>query len=179
MSQLQVIHEQAVLGQTFKVYGTKEEPLFLAQDVKQWIGHTNITKMLSSIDEDEKIKIPLNKKLMGLQANTEYWFLTEEGIYELLMLSRKPIAKQWKKQVKAILKEIRLNGGYVVAHEEEDDTIIMARALLVAQSAIDRKNKQLQEAQQVISQQVEVIEVQAPKVEKYEKFLEVDGTNEK
>ncbi len=27
------------------------------------------------------------------------WFLTEYGIYELLMVSRKPIAKQWKKEV--------------------------------------------------------------------------------
>ncbi|PQZ53973.1 hypothetical protein CQZ94_19180 [Bacillus sp. MYb209] len=33
---------------------------------------------------------------------TEAWFLTEDGIYEVLMTSRKPIAKQWKKEVKGI-----------------------------------------------------------------------------
>ena len=42
------------------------------------------------------------------------WFLTEDGLYEVLMLSRKPIAKEFKKQVKEILKSIRKNGMYVV-----------------------------------------------------------------
>ena len=33
MNELQVINEQEVLGKQFKMYGTKEEPLFLAKDV--------------------------------------------------------------------------------------------------------------------------------------------------
>ena len=41
------------------------------------------------------------------------WFLTEDGLYEVLMQSRKPIAKQFKKKVKAILKEIRKTGSYM------------------------------------------------------------------
>ena len=40
------------------------------------------------------------------------WFLTEDGVYEVLMQSRKPIAKQFKKEVKKILKEIRTTGEY-------------------------------------------------------------------
>ncbi|PFS93879.1 hypothetical protein COK58_20930 [Bacillus cereus] len=53
----------------------------------------------------------------------QMWFLTEDGIYELLMLSRKPIAKQWKKEVKKILKNIRLNGGHVRIDREEDEKL--------------------------------------------------------
>ncbi|AVO23017.1 antirepressor protein [Bacillus phage Anath] len=165
MSQLQVIHEQNVLGKTFKVYGTKEAPLFLAKDVATWIEHTNVTVMMKAIDEDEKV---LNN-VYTLGGAQKAIFLTEDGLYEVLMQSRKPIAKQFKKQVKAVLKEIRLNGGYIAVSEEEDDSIIMARALLVAQRAIERKDKLIQEANQVI-------EEQAPKVEKFDKFLEVDGT---
>ena len=41
------------------------------------------------------------------------WFLTEDGLYEVLMQSRKPIAKQFKKEVKQILKQIRRTGDYV------------------------------------------------------------------
>lgn len=48
------------------------------------------------------------------------WFLTEDGIYEILMLSNKPIAKQWKKEVKKILKQIRLTGGTVQADREAE-----------------------------------------------------------
>ena len=37
------------------------------------------------------------------------WFLSEDGLYEVLMQSRKPIAKQFKKKVKTLLKDLRLN----------------------------------------------------------------------
>lgn len=49
-----------------------------------------------------------------LRPNQEYWFLTEDGLYEVLMQSRKPKAKEFKKEVKKILKSIRKTGGYVV-----------------------------------------------------------------
>lgn len=78
--------------------------------------------MLQSVDEDEKIKIlnPANNDGRVLQANTEYWFLTEDGLYEVLMQSRKPKAKEFKKEVKKILKSIRKTGGYVVGKENGD-----------------------------------------------------------
>lgn len=104
MNNLAVVHQQEVLGRSFKVYGTVEEPLFLANDVRDWINHSNITMMMKSIDEEEKV---LNN-VYTLGGDQESWFITEDGIYELLMLSRKPIAKQWKKEVKKILKNIRL-----------------------------------------------------------------------
>ncbi|WP_257143646.1 BRO-N domain-containing protein [Bacillus toyonensis] len=69
--------------------------MFLAKDVAEWIDHSNPTMMLKSVDEDEK---RLNFVYTST-GNKDAWFLTEDGIYELLMLSRKPIAKQWKKEV--------------------------------------------------------------------------------
>ncbi|PFR27885.1 hypothetical protein COK19_09515 [Bacillus cereus] len=99
-NELQIIHEQEVLGQGFKIYGSKEEPLFLAQDVAEWIdyswkdsrqSHRDVSKMLKTVDEDEKLGGTLF--LSGQNRNT--WFLTESGIYEVLMQSRKPIAKQF------------------------------------------------------------------------------------
>ncbi|MGF9989983.1 BRO family protein [Bacillus mycoides] len=172
MSNLTVIHQQEVLGQGFKVYGTTEEPLFLAKDVATWIEHSNLTMMMKVVDREEKIiiKVPTKKSLGGLQGNTEYTFLTEEGIYEILMLSRKPIAKQWKKEVKKILKNIRLNGGHVRVDREEEfihshfpsfsEEVKKAMVL-----DLREQNKQLQQT----------IQVQAPKVEKYDSYLDRDG----
>ena len=81
--------------------GGVQEPLFLAKDVAEWIdysknsqGKYNVNSMLSTVDEEEKIKLPITQYVTGLQINTEYWFLTEDGLYEVLMQSRKPIAKQ-------------------------------------------------------------------------------------
>lgn len=71
------------------------------------------------MDEDEK---RLNFVYTST-GNKDAWFLTEDGIYELLMLSRKPITKQWKKEVKKILKNIRLNGGHVQIDREEDEKL--------------------------------------------------------
>jgi prophage antirepressor-like protein len=66
--------------------------------------------MLQSIDDDEKQCVNNPYALKGQQ---EQWFLTEHGMYEVLMLSRKPIAKQVKKQIKHILSSIRKTGAYL------------------------------------------------------------------
>ena len=73
---LKIIDERELLGKQFKIYGDLENPLFLAKDVASWIGHTNVTKMLLGIDDEEKLvlKIPSNNLLEGLQKNTNILF---------------------------------------------------------------------------------------------------------
>ena len=96
MNNLQVINQQKVLGRDFKIYGTIESPLFLAKDVAEVIEHSDVSKMVKTVDEDEK----LIRTLFVSGQNRELWFLTEYGLYEVLMQSRKPIAKQFKKQIR-------------------------------------------------------------------------------
>ena len=68
--------------------------------------------MLKSVDDNEKVKVN-NVYVDGRTGGNGVWFLTEDGLYEVLMQSRKPIAKEFKKEVKKILKTIRQNGMYV------------------------------------------------------------------
>ena len=95
MNNLQVIREQEVLGKEFRVYGTVENPLFLAKDVASWIEYDTeqVGKMLKTVDEDEKIQINTRNIIAG-KGNPIKWFLTEQGLYEVLANSRKPIAKK-------------------------------------------------------------------------------------
>ena len=137
--QLQIIDQREVLGKDFKIYGTKEEPLFLAKDVANWIEHSKVSIMLNSVDEDEKVKVN-NTYLENRTGGQGTWFLTEDGLYEVLMQSRKPIAKAFKKEVKQILKQIRLTGGYISVKEEETAEQLMARALIVAQKTLEQKD---------------------------------------
>lgn len=104
---LQIIEQREVLGKEFTIYGDLENPLFKATDIAEWIdyGVSNVSKMVKNIDDTEKIITRTN--------NTSATFLTEDGLYEVLMQSRKSIAKQFKAEVKKILKTIRLNGMYV------------------------------------------------------------------
>lgn len=110
MNELKVLNEQEVLGKQFRVYGTAEEPLFLAKDVAEWIEYdtSSVHKMLVNVDDDEKVR----KNVPTLGGTQESWCLTENGLYEVLMQSRKLIAKQFKKEVKEILKTIRKHGIY-------------------------------------------------------------------
>lgn len=103
---LKVIDEREILGKDVKVYGTVDEPLFLAKDVANWIEHSNPRMMLQKVDEEEKV-VSNVYTLGGIQ---ETWFLTEDGLYEVFMQSRKPIAKDFKKQIKKVLKELRTTG---------------------------------------------------------------------
>ncbi|WP_308575902.1 phage antirepressor KilAC domain-containing protein [uncultured Fusobacterium sp.] len=107
---LVVIDEREVLGKEFKIYGDFENPLFLAKDVAEWIDYdkTSVNKMLNNVDENEKVR----NIVPTVGGNQEMWLLTEDGVYEVLMQSRKPIAKAFKKEVKIILKTIRQNGMY-------------------------------------------------------------------
>lgn len=156
-NQIQMIKEQEVLGKQFRVYGTFEEPLFLAKDVADWIEYdvNKVGQMLKTVDEDEKKTSPLHYS--GQVRNM--WFLTEDGLYEVLMQSRKPIAKQFKKEVKNILKQIRQTGGYIPIQQEESDTDILAKALLIAQRTIESKNKLLQEKENTINHQNQTINI--------------------
>lgn len=157
---IQIINQQEVLGKDFKIYGSVEEPLFLAKDVAEYIEHSQVSKMLRSIDEDEK----LMGKLFLSGQNRESWFLTEDGIYEVLMQSRKPIAKQFKKEVKKILKEIRLHGGYMSVRIEESEEETVARAMRILERTIEQKEA-------IIFKQQETIELQQYDVELVERFV--------
>ena len=92
-----------------KIYGTAEEPLFLARDIAEILEHSRASEMLKSVDDDEK----LMQEMFASGQNRQMWFLTESGLYEVLMLSRKPKAKEFKRKVKEILKTIRKHGTYM------------------------------------------------------------------
>ena len=145
MNELQIIDEREVLGKQLRIYGDFENPLFLAKDVAEWIEHSNVTKMLNGIDKTEKIviKTPSNNLLVGLQSNTEYTFLTEEGLYEVLMQSRKPVAKEFKKKVKEILKDVRKYGMYATDELLDNPDLIIKMATRLKEEKA--KNKELED----------------------------------
>nr|DAJ68931.1 MAG TPA: repressor domain protein [Caudoviricetes sp.] len=159
-----VLKQTELLGQQFAVYGTPQEPLFKAKDVATLLGLTNQREFVNRVDEEERCKL-------NLPPQGETWMLTENGLYEVLMQSRKPIAKQFKKGVKVILKEIRQTGGYIATQQEDTPEMIMARALQVAQSTIEKHQRQLELAEATIEEQTAQLKEQAPKVEYVDNVL--------
>jgi toxin-antitoxin system, toxin component, bro family len=135
MNELKVIEEREVLGKEVKIYGDFENPLFVAQDVADWLEYdkSSINKMLANVDESEK----LVGKIFRSGQNRDVTMLTEDGLYEVLMLSTKPNAKPFKKQVKEILKTIRKTGSYSKPMTIEDMIIIQANEMKSVKHRID------------------------------------------
>ena len=152
-NELQVIDERELFGKEFRIYGTAENPLFLAKQVAGFIGISNVSQMLSKIDEEEKGIY--NTYTLG--GNQNLWFLTEDGLYEVLMQSRKPIAKQFKKEVKNILKTIRKHGAYMTENTIEkaltspDFLIQLATKLKEEQEARKKAEATIEEQKPLVS----------------------------
>ena len=168
---LQVLNKSELLGRQFTVYGTAENPLFLAKEVAEMIEHSQVTRMVESVDDEEK-EVNIVHTLGGDQKS---WFLTEDGLYEVLMQSRKPIAKQFKKGVKAILKEIRTKGGYIPTTEQDTPEVIMAKALKYADTKIKEQQAQLAEANETIKDQNQRIQIAQGTIEEQEKQIKKDA----
>lgn len=140
---ISITHRQTMFDKEVDVWGTFENPYFRASDIAKWLETKNTTSMVSKIDPDEVIKFNLGS-LSG-----ETLFLTEDGLYDVLMLSRKPIARQFKKGIKNMLHEIRTTGGYIATKQDDTEDDIMARALLIAENrvkALKERNATLQAA---------------------------------
>ncbi|CAA3775674.1 phage repressor protein/antirepressor Ant [Acinetobacter baumannii] len=96
--------------------------------------------------------------------------VNESGLYSLVLTSRKPEAKQFKKWVTSdVLPSIRKNGGYIVGQEVDSPEILMAKALQVANNILESKTKELAAAKS----KVELLE---PKAQALETIANTDGT---
>lgn len=147
-----------ILGNKFSIYGNLESPLFLAKDIANWIGLTNVTDMISRVDEDEVTKLNLG----GLQGECN--MLTENGLYEVLMQSRKPIAKDFKKGVKKVLHELRTKGEVKVGYTIPQT---FSQALMLAA----KQAEQIEEQQKLIEvKDTQILELK-PKATYYDKIL--------
>lgn len=178
MEEIKIISKSTFLDKEIDVWGSIENPLFRANDVQSWLGLKNVSRAVANVDEDERLNLKLSR-------GGSMWFLTEEGVYELLMQSRKPIAKQFKKGVKKILHEIRTKGGYIASTDADTPEDIMARAVLVAQQTLARREERIKELEEqgrrqelVIEQkdaqidaQDKQIKIAAPKADYYDKTL--------
>ena len=133
MNNINIIDEREVLGFDFKVYGDVDNPLFLAKDVANWIEHNKPSEMILNVDDDEKLKAIISHS----GQSREMWFLTEDGLYEVLMQSRKPIAKEFKKKVKEILKELR-KGNQVLVNTGNREADLYTQLMQASMQAISQ-----------------------------------------
>lgn len=115
----------------------ENEPWFVAADVCKALEIGNPTDAMRRLDADERTLVSIEGASNGLSVNA----VNEPGLYTLVLGSRKPEAKAFKRWITHdVIPSIRKNGGYISGQETLSPEELMAKALLVAQKTIEEKD---------------------------------------
>lgn len=127
------------------------EPWFVGKDVAGRLGYKNTKDaLLTHVDEEDKDEVVIPDSI-GRMQNTS--IINESGLYSLILSSKLPTAKKFKRWVTSeVLPSIRQIGGYIQTNEFDDEETIMAKAILLAQKTIDKQKVELQEKDRFINQ---------------------------
>ena len=153
------------------------EPWFVAADVCRALEISNSRDAVQRLDEDEK-GVVLTDTRGGQQSMTA---INEPGLYVLVLGSRKPEAKEFKRWITHdVIPTIRKTGGYVNNDElfietyfsqVEESTKAMLRATLATVREVNEKNRQLEQTVGVQSQQIAELQ---PKATYYDVVLQCE-----
>lgn len=101
-----------------RVVENSGEPWFVGKDVAEVLGYTNPSKALADhVDADDKLN---NETLLSL-GQRGGWLINESGLYSLIMSSKLPQAKAFKRWVThEVLPAIRKTGSYKTPKQSSD-----------------------------------------------------------
>lgn len=121
---------------------------FVGKDVARALGYEKPTDAVrKKVDEDDrgvsKIETP-----SGTQEMT---IINESGLYSLVLSSKLPTAKAFKRWITSeVIPSIRKTGGYIMGQEEMSDIELLSRAVLVAQNQIAQRDSRIAEMEPVV-----------------------------
>ncbi len=117
------------------------EPWLIGKDVTEALGYSNARKALADhVDEEDK-GVTKRDTLGGAQEMT---IINESGLYSLVLSSKLPGAKKFKRWVTSeVLPSIRKAGGYIAGQESMTPEELMAQAILVANKTIEQQKARL------------------------------------
>ena len=115
-----------------------DEPWFVGKDVAEVLGYLNPQKAIRDhVDDEDR----LGERIVLSGQNRMTIFINESGLYSLILSSKLPQAKEFKRWVTSeVLPQIRKTGGYIPVNDCKDDGEIMAKALLIAKKTIEQQD---------------------------------------
>ena len=135
-----MIFENAEFGKV-RTVTIDNEPYFVGKDVVDILGYRNGSRDINRhVDEEDR------RKAMIFDGNQgkETIIINESGLYSLILSSKLPYAKKFKRWVtREVLPSLRKNSGYIVGQENMTPEQIMAAGLKAAQKIIENKDKEI------------------------------------
>ena len=138
---------------------------FVGKDVAVVLGYAKPRNAIAvHVDEEDKTTALIQGPGSNYKSKTT--FISESGLYSLILASKLPQAREFKHWVTAeVLPQIRQTGGYIPFCEEDDEQTMMAHALLIAQRTVEYQREALKKANSELAVQDLLLERQRPKVE--------------
>ena len=133
------------------IYGSYEEPLFKAKDIGELLEMKNIREVIKNFNNKQK-GVSLTDTPGGKQEVT---FLTEQGLYKVLMKSRKPIAEQFQDWVCEVVEEIRKRGKYDLEEQLKLKDIETQRLLEEKELQLQEKELELIKYKEKVYEEIE------------------------
>lgn len=167
--------QSPVFGQ-IRVTVIDDKPMFVANDVAAMLGYSNrydaINRHCKGVVKHEGVSITTNQYGKSTEQKVEISFIPESDVYRLVMRSKLPEAEKFQDWVcEEILPAIRKTGGYMITKADDTPEEIMARALLVAQDTMKRKEERIR----LLEEKNLILEEQhkesVPKLEYHDKVL--------
>lgn len=167
------IFENPQFGNVRVTMSESNDPLFCLADVAKALDIKNVSDLKSRLNQ-KGVAITDTPTKGGIQPMV---YINEGNVYRCIFQSRKPDAEKFQDWVcYEVLPSIRKTGGYMVVKEEDTPESIMARALLIAQDTLDRKQAVINQLHECNQLQAKELKQAAPKVEYYDTALSGQGT---
>ena len=158
------IFESPEFGRIRTVSDERGEPWFCLADVCKVLGLKQ-NGVVMRLEKGVISTEPLSTRGGTQMAN----FVSEDGLYDVILDSRKPSARAFRKWVTSeVLPQIRRTGGYVPLEEQDDEKTILAKAVRILNRTLEQKDVLLRRKE-------ELIEEQRPKVEFADALTAGDG----
>jgi prophage antirepressor-like protein len=168
------IFNHAEFGE-IRAVSINNEPWFVGKDVAQVLGYSNPRDALSKhVEAEDKNTVAFRD---GTSGNPNQTIINESGLYSLILSSKLPGAKKFKRWVTSeVLPSIRKHGGYIAGQEEMSGEELMAKALQFADRKLKEKDAQIRKLTAEVEQQTQVIADFAPKAQYLDVILSSTGT---
>ena len=123
------------------------EPWFVGKDVASVLQYRDTSDALKKhVDKEDKVLLKAGETPTLKSSNFGMYIINESGLYSLILSSKMPKAKEFKRWVTSeVIPAIRKTGGYIAGSENMTGAEIMAKAVLVAQSTIRQRDQRIKE----------------------------------
>lgn len=176
MNNLQIFNNEK-FG-SIRTVEVNNDPYFVGKDVAEILGYSNPSKAISMhVDEEDKEFVMMN--IANSQngnlsiGQTKTAVINESGLYSLILSSKLPTAKEFKRWIThEVIPAIRKTGGYIGGVENMSDDEIMAKALLIGKRTIEQQQLRIQNLEIKNSELTVSNTVMRPKADYFDELVD-------